>query len=927
MNDVPSGTVTFLFTDIEGSTKLAQEHPDAMPVLLARHHEILRQAIQAQNGYIFQNEGDSLSVAFHSPMDALNAASNAQKLLQNEAWSPAPIKVRMGLHTGTAQLNEPSAPTTYTGYTTLATTARVMSAGHGGQVLLSGATYELVYSSLPANTELIDLGEKRLKDLLQLEHIYQLNTAGLPTSFPTLKTVNISLTNLPTQLSAFIGRERELSQIKQQLGKNRLVTLTGSGGVGKTRLAIQVASELLNEYGNGVWLVELAPITNPELVAQTVCAALDIAPQGNLPALQVLTDYLKEKRLLLIVDNCEHLIDTCAQICGTLLHACPNLRIIASSREALGVEGENAYRVPSLSLPNPHDKLEMIEKCEAVKLFIERANAVLPEFGINVTNAPVVAQICHRLDGIALAIELAASRVKLLKVEQIAARLDDAFRLLTGGSRTALPRQQTLRALIDWSYNLLSHEERTVLRRLSIFMGGWTLEAAESVCDNPNMLDLLSHLVDKSLVAVDLEHGNEPRYYLLETIRQYAREKLNESSESVLIRNRHMEYFCTLGKRFEPGLRGPDQVALLDNLDMELDNLRTALEWALDHNIPEGLRLASGLHWFWHLRNHRGDGIGWLDKFLSAEAEHSSLRSSESDAVDRARALQNLGFLAANQGKTSKAILCAQESLALCEKMVGMEGIFLRAGCFLALGAFALFGGDLAQARTLAEQSLELYQASGEKFWIAEVQSSLLIGLALRSGELENAQKLSESNLAIRRGLGDKDGIAYALWFGGIVAIHQGDYESATKKFLAAIEASREARSNSVLGLTLGSLGMAYLLQGEMDQARESIVQAAKFAQEKWILSYKACSICWLALYYFEQKQFRKFIELNSFLEGENLMFIYLYLVPIIETILQKNTAVAHAELGEAEFQRVEADGKAMTLDQALEYALEGVDE
>jgi tetratricopeptide (TPR) repeat protein len=584
--------------------------------------------------------------------------------------------------------------------------------------------------------------------------------------------------------------------------------------------------------------------------------------------------------------------------------------------------------VPSLSLPNPHDKFELIEQSEAVKLFMQRANSVVPEFGITSTNAPVIAQICHRLDGIALAIELAASRVKLLKVEQIVARLDDAFRLLTGGSRTALPRQQTLRALIDWSYNLLSDEEKTVLRRLSIFVGGWALEAAESVWDNPNMLDLLTHLVDKSLISVDLEHEYEPRYYLLETIRQYAREKLTESGESEILRNRHMAYFCRLVERFKPGLRGYDQVALLDSLDMELDNLRAALEWALDHYVPEGLRLASGLQWFWQLRNHRKDGIGWLDKFLSAEAERPSLRSdSESAVFDRAKALQALGFLESNQGEIQKAILCAKESLALCEKMVGMEGVSLRAGCFLSFGAFALFGGDLTQAKSLAEKGLELYQVSGDKFGIAEVQTSVLIGVALRSDELETAQKVSELNLAIRRELGDRDGTAYALWVGGIVAIHQGDYERASKMFLTAIEASYEAKSDYMLGISFGNLGVAYLFKGEMDQARECYLRVAKLAQEKWNSDLKALSICWFALYCFEHKQLRKFIQLHSFLARDNLLFIYLYLVPIMQTILQKNIAVARAELSEADFDRAEANGKAMTLDQALAYALEGVNE
>ncbi|HET9907192.1 MAG TPA: adenylate/guanylate cyclase domain-containing protein, partial [Anaerolineales bacterium] len=601
---LPTGTVTFLFTDIEGSTKLAQQYPDAMPALLARHHEILRQVIQAQNGYIFQNEGDSLAVAFHSAMDALIAASCAQQLLQSEAWTPAPIKVRMGIHTGTAQLNEPSAPTIYTGYTTLAMASRVMSCGHGGQVLLSRATHALVHNSLPADTELIGLGEKRLKDLLQPEHLYQLNTAGLQMSFPALKTMDVSLTNLPLQLSTFIGREKEVQQIKKRLEKNRLVTLTGSGGVGKTRLSIRVAEELLNQYPNGVWLVELAPVTDPDLVTQTICAALDVTPQGNTPALTVLTNYLKQKKILLVVDNCEHLIDSCAQLCEALLHTCPNLQIIASSREALGIDGENAYRVPSLSLPNLKDGLSTIEQSEAVKLFVERAAATLPEFKITKANAAAIAQICQRLDGIALAIELAASRVKLLKVEQIASRLDDAFRLLTGGSRTALPRQQTLRALIDWSYNLLSEEEKTALRRLSVFVGGWTLEAAEHVCDNSNILDLLTHLVDKSLVAIDLEHGDEPRYYFLETIRQYTREKLFDSNEMKATRQRHLTYFLAFAEMKGTETQGRDQITALQKLDDEYENIHEAMDWAIETGqMEEATQITVALAWlYWWSR-------------------------------------------------------------------------------------------------------------------------------------------------------------------------------------------------------------------------------------------------------------------------------------------------------------------------------------
>ena len=926
MSLLPSGTVTFLFTDIEGSTKLAQAHPNEMPALLARHHEILRDAIQAQNGYIFQNEGDSLAVAFHSAMDALNAASCAQQLLQGEAWTPAPIKVRMGIHTGTAQLNEPSAPTIYAGYTTLATTARIMSAGHGEQILLSGATYALVHNSLPANTELIDLGEKRLKDLLQPERIYQLNTAGLPTSFPALKTLDVSLTNLPTQLSTFVGREKEVEQIKKRLEKNRLVTLTGSGGVGKTRLSIQVASELLDGYPNGVWIAELASITDPALVAKTLCAALGLEIHRNMSPVEILTSYLHSKKLLMVVDNCEHLIYACAQLCETLLYACPNLRIIASSREALGIDGENAYRVPSLSLSNPKDGLPTIEKSEAVKLFVERATATLPEFKLTEANASAIAQICQRLDGIALAIELAASRVKLLKVEQIAARLDDAFRLLTGGSRTALPRQQTLRALIDWSYNLLSEEERTILRRLSIFMGGWTLEAAEYVCDNPNMLDLSTHLVDKSLVSVDLEHGDEPRYYLLETIRQYAREKLAEHGESESIRNRHMEYFCGLIERLEPRLRGPDQVALLYSLEMDIDNLRAALEWALDHNVPAGLRLAAGLKWLWHFRNHWAEGIEWLDKLLHAEdAAHSLLADSKTDTLCKAKALLVSGHLTGAVGDLEKATVRITASLALCEKMDRTDRIPLMSAGYMYLGIGALAGGDINQAKILDEKSLELSQSISNKFGIAEVQYNLLIAIAFRSREFETARLLSESLLATHQELGDPEGIAAALSQGGLVALARSDYKRAQKLFRDSIEASREMYS---WGYALGGLGMAYLFNGEMDLARGYFLQAAKFAQQKWNPMFKASSIYWLAMYSFEQKQFRKFIQLNSFLENEKSLFIYVYFLPpnILEAF-QMNVIAARTKLNQDILNGIEAEGKAMTLEQALAYALKGIDE
>src|SRR5918995_699529 len=532
MDSLPTGTVTFLFTDIEGSTKLAQEYPDQWESLRARHNAILQSAMDTYAGYVFQIVGDAYCVAFRFAHDALNAALHAQRQLQSEAWSPAPIHVRMGIHTGPAQLNPNSDQIKYLGYGTLVLVQRIMSAGHGGQVLISGAAQELVQEALPADAELLDLGERRLKDLLRPEHLYQLYAPDLASTFPPLKTLDAYRNNLPVQLTSFIGREHEIAEIKQMLKIHHLITLTGPGGTGKTRLSLQIATELLDQYPHGVWFIELAPLTDPDLIPQTILSAIGINEQSGKP-LEVLRDYLHEKRSLLVLDNCEHIIEATAALANTLLSAAPNLKVLASSREALGIRGEASYPVPSLSLPDlAHlPVVEEFSQYEAVKLFIDRALLVAPHFSVDASSAPFIAQICHRLDGIPLAIELAAARVKMLSVDQISAGLDDRFRLLTGGARTLLPRQQTLRALIDWSYDLLSEQERLFLRRLSVFAGGRTLEAVEEVCAGAEgdaiepyeVLDLLSQLVNKSLVVV-VEHTRSgvTRYRMLETIRQYA---------------------------------------------------------------------------------------------------------------------------------------------------------------------------------------------------------------------------------------------------------------------------------------------------------------------------------------------------------------------------------------------------------------------
>ncbi|HND47370.1 MAG TPA: tetratricopeptide repeat protein, partial [Anaerolineales bacterium] len=628
----------------------------------------------------------------------------------------------------------------------------------------------------------------------------------------------------PTQLSTFIGREKEVAQIKQRLEKNHLVTLTGSGGIGKTRLSIQTASELLGEYPIGVWLVELAPLTDPALVPQTVCAALGVKPEGGTPEIEALINYMREKKILLVMDNCEHLIEACAQLCDTLLHACSQLRIIASSREALGIEGENAYRVPSLSLPDPKSGLHVIEDSEAVKLFMERAAAVLPEFQMTEANAMVIAQICQRLDGIALAIELAASRVKMLKVEQIASRLDDAFRLLTGGSRTALPRQQTLRALIDWSYNLLADDEKIFLLRLSVFMGGWTLEAAEAVCGNPDALDSLTHLADKSLVSVDLEHGDEPRYYLLETVRQYAREKLMETEEVVQLRDAHLAYFLKTAERIAPELYTRKMPYWLDYLEAEYANFQAALEWAQEHDIDAGSRLCNALFRLWQNRGEiLREGLDWCKKFLYL--------SHDKQISPRAWVLIHATRLASVQSPTWTAPECQawlEESLNLARKL-GDEVCIVTA--LEELGFIEYIGTrNFDKARDLLGQSLTLSRqinydlgASYALDWLGRT--------AIEQEDFPTGLILLKESLSILIRFGDLR--RWGLVLNQIGAIHeiQGNWNEAQSFYEQALSVAQEAQSHLHISLGLSSLGSLAVGIGDFNRAITLLDQARELVQ------------------------------------------------------------------------------------------------
>nr|BAL59164.1 adenylate/guanylate cyclase [Candidatus Acetothermum autotrophicum] len=911
----PVGTVTFLFTDIESSSKLWEQYPEAMSRALAEHNALLRHVIEAHRGYIFKLWGDAVYAAFASALDALNAAIEAQKELSRRSWGElGSLRVRMALHTGVAEVRDGD----YFG-PTLNRCARLLSAAHGGQILLSAATEELVRDALPKDVSLRSLGQHRLKDLQRPEHIFQVVHPELLSEFSSLRTLNAVPNNLPIQLTSFIGREREMKEVKELLKQTRLLTLTGSGGCGKTRLALQVAADLLEEYPDGVWFVEFTVLTDPALVPSTVAATLGIHEEPGRPALLTLAEALKPRTLLLILDNCEHLVGACAQLAETLLRSCPHLRILATSREALGIAGEVTWRVPSLSLPQPHelaqpDSLMNLTKYEAIRLFIERAEAASPEFKVTPHSIKDIVQICQRLDGIPLAIELAAARVKALSVEQIAARLDDRFRLLTGGSRTALPRQQTLRAMMDWSYELLNERERTLFRRLSAFAGGFTLEAAEAVCADEQIpsyeiIDLLTNLVSKSLVVFE-EHDEEARYRLLETVRQYARDKLLETGEAARVRDRHRDWFLAFAERAESALQGPDQALWLKRLETEHDNLRAALEWS-SADPETGLRLASALWLFWYLRGYVSEGREWLKHFIT--------KAAHAPAALRAKALYGASMLARAQDDYAHAIRLLEESLALYRAAKDTRGVALALGN---LGIIAFARGDYARATRLHEESLEHFRALGDRVGMASALSELG-NVAMYQGDLARAEQLLEEGLGLSRAAQDDQGIALALRRLGAVLFQKGERARAKALLQESLELYRELGAVPGLASVLNSLGMIALSEGDAQRAgtllRESL-RKYRDVGDKWHIALCLDRLARVAAAQGDWERAARLLGAEEALREA----IGAPLPPSERDGREHTLKNAHKHLSEELFAAAWADGYAMKLDHAIAYALSG---
>ncbi|MCJ7672422.1 MAG: adenylate/guanylate cyclase domain-containing protein, partial [Acidimicrobiia bacterium] len=592
---------TFLFTDLEGSTRLWEEHPDAMRAALARHDEILRDAVEDRGGHVVKTTGDGLHAAFGTAHDAVAAAIEAQRGLDAEPWTlPDPLLVRMGIHTGEADLREGD----YFG-TAVNRAARVSAAAHGGQVIVSHATEELVRDHLPAEVTLEDLGEHHLRDLARPERVFQVRAPGLTEDFPPLRSLEAFPGNLPARQTSFVGRDKELGKIADALRSAPLVTLTGVGGVGKTRLAVQVAAQVLPHYPDGAWLCELATADSPDTLIQVVASALAVPSRSGMDLAQAVVEYLRPKHLLLVLDNCEHLLDPAGDLADRIVEMCPNVRLLATSREGLAVDGEQVIPLRSLPLPGEHADAGAIEAADAVQLFVERARAAQADFSVAASDLAAVAEICRRLDGMPLAIELAAARAVAMSPSEIASLLDERFRLLTGGRRSAVERHQTLRATVDWSYGLLEERQRLVFDRLGVFAGTFDGAAATAVVgvegiERFDVLDALTDLVAKSMVVAERTDDGTTRYHLLETLRQYAREQLDETGAADDWRRRHAEHYAAFAADSGTALLGPDEIAWRHRLIEDADNLRAAVTWALDRDdepdVRIGFRIVAALH-------------------------------------------------------------------------------------------------------------------------------------------------------------------------------------------------------------------------------------------------------------------------------------------------------------------------------------------
>lgn len=778
---MPAGTVTFAFVDLEGSTRLLASLKQEYAGLLSEYYAAVEETFAPQGGRLIDRAGDGLFYGFPTARGAVAGALDVQRALADRTWpAGVTVRARIGIHTG-----EPA--TERVGYVGLDVhrAARIAACGHGGQILLSQTSRDLVASELADGVTLVDQGEHWLKDLAHPEHLYQIAAEGLQATFPPLRSLVTLPNNLPRHLNTFIGRRRELDEARDLLAEAPLLTLTGPGGAGKTRLAVQLAAEIVDKFADGTWLIELETLSDKALVPQTVASTLGVTEGTEADVTASLVRHLHTREQLLILDNCEHVVSACAGLANTLLRACPGVRILATSREALGVPGERLYPVRSLSLPEGArvQDIQQLAGFEAIGLFVQRARAADPAFQLDASNASAVVEICRRLDGIPLAIELAAARVRALSAQQIAARLDDRFRLLTGGSRTVLPRHQTLRAAMEWSFGLLPEEERPVLWRLSVFAGAFTLEAAEAVAaggvvDRDDVVEHVTRLVEKSLV-----NRQDDGYRLLETIREYARDHLLEAGEAEETHARHRDWYVGLIEKAAPAFfRGPESVEAVQTLEREHDNLRAALQWSLNEQNggASALRMAGALWRFWEIRGYLVEGRQWMERVLERTSGHMSDQQAD--------ILTGAGILAAAQG-------------------------------------------DHAAAMRYHEQSLALHQELGNRYAVTYALNNLA-NAALHAGDHQRARELYEETVARARALRDARALPITLLHVADVADRQGDYEGARERYREAIDLVRQHGDRWTLGYALGNYGETAARHDDRATARETYDEALRIYGE-----------------------------------------------------------------------------------------------
>jgi len=876
VSELPTGTVTFLFTDIEGSTTLLQELGDAYANVLAEHRRVLEDAIAGHGGAVVDTQGDAFFAAFERASDALAAAAEAQRTLA--------VPVRMGIHTG-----EPSE--TGRGYVGLDVhrAARICSAAHGGQVVISEATQRLV-----DGMSLLDLGEHRLKDLGEPVRLYQLGER----EFPPLRTLN--QTNLPVQPTPLVGRERELDDVIGLVRRTdiRIVTLTGPGGAGKTRLALQAGAELAEEFAEGVFFVALAPIDDSALVVSTIAKTLGLRETEGETLDEGLARYLADKELLLLLDNLERLLDAMPAV-AELLRAASGLEVVATSRAPLRISGELEYPVPPL------------ETGDAVALFRDRAQRVKGDFQLTEENADTVAEVCTRLDGLPLAIELAAARAKLLPPEALLARLEQRLPLLTGGPRDAPERQQTLRATIDWSYGLLDETEQELFARLGVFVGGCTVETAEKVC--AATLDSLTSLVDKSLLRNVGGGAGEPRVSMLQTIREYAVEQLEAHGEADDVRLLHARHYRDLAEASEPEILRADQVTWLNRLEDELDNFRAALDWSTPRDSELALRLIGALRRAWVARGYLIETRTRLEAALE--------QGTDVAAPIRAKALYGLGRVALNQSDYDYAISRLEESAALFRELGDTEGIVYS---LADLAWIATDQEDMDRAHRLATESLAVARPTEDETLIAAAVHSLAVA-ALRKGDYEQARRLFEESITRRRSVGDKRNVASSLEGLALVALLVGDYGAAVAALEEALSLGRKLGNLLVVSDAISNLALVSLFRGDVQGAESLAVESLELSRDLGYTRTVIQCLHTLAAVAATNGQLSRAATLSAAAEA---LHEATHSRPWAaeQLIEERFLHVAREQPFDHELQQASALGRAMALDEAIAFALEPAD-